>query len=154
SPAGAWGRSLRFSGVQYGTNFTLQPDLITYPLPAFPGTAIVPSTVDVLVNGARVGAQQVPPGPFTISNVPVVTGAGDVQFVVRDAFGQQQVITQPFYTSRQLLRPGLDEWSVNAGAERLNYGIESFDYGSGFASGYWRRGLTDQVTVEVLGEGD
>ncbi len=154
SPAGAWGRALRFGGVQFGTNFTLQPDLITYPLPAFPGTAAMPSTVDVLVNGARIGAQQVPPGPFTISNVPVVTGAGDVQFVVRDTFGQQQVITQPFYTSRRLLRPGLDEWSVNFGAERLNYGIESFDYGSGLVSAYWRRGLTDQATVELLGEGD
>jgi outer membrane usher protein len=154
SPAGAWGRALRFGGVQFGTNFTLQPDLITYPLPAFPGTAAVPSTVDVLVNGAKVGAEQVPPGPFTISNVPVVTGSGDVQFVVRDAFGQQQVVTQPFYTSRRLLRPGLDDWSVNAGAERLGYGIDSFDFGSGFVSAYWRRGLSDRVTVELLGEGD
>ena len=113
SPSGAWGRALRFAGVQYGTNFTLRPDLITYPLPAFPGTAVVPSTVDVLVNGSRIGAQQVPPGPFTINNVPVVTGAGDVQLVVRDAFGQQQVITQPFYTSRQLLKPGLDDFSLS-----------------------------------------
>jgi len=154
SPAGAWGRSLRFAGIQYGTNFTLQPDLITYPLPAFPGTAIVPSTVDVLVNGSRIGAQQVPPGPFTISNVPVVTGAGEVQFVVRDAFGQQQVVTQPFYTSRRLLQPGLDDWSINAGSERLDYGSESFDYGSGFLSAYWRRGVTDRATIELLGEGD
>jgi outer membrane usher protein len=153
-PSGAWGRSLRFSGVQYGTNFSLRPDLITYPLPVFPGSAAVPSTVDVLVNGSRVGAERVQPGPFSISNVPVVTGAGDVQLVVRDAFGQERVVTQPFYASRQLLKPGLEDFSVSAGTERMNYGTESFDYGSGFAAGYWRRGLSDQLTVEVLGEGD
>jgi outer membrane usher protein len=154
SRVGAWGRSLRFGGVQYGTNFTLQPNLITYPVPAFPGTAVVPSTVDVFVNGSRVASQQVQPGPFNIENVPVVTGSGDVQLVIRDAFGQQQVITQPFYASRQLLRTGLDDFTISLGAERQNYGIDSFDYGSGFASAYWRRGLTDAVTVELLAAAD
>lgn len=152
--AGAWGRSIRFGGVQFGTNFSLQPNLITYPLQAFPGTAVVPSTVDVFVNGSRVGSQQVAPGPFSISNVPLVTGSGDVQLVVRDAFGQQQIITQPFYASRRLLVPGLDDYTVSLGAERQNYGIESFDYGSGFGSAYWRRGLTPELTVELRGEGD
>ena len=150
----SWGQALRFVGAQYGTNFTIRPDLITYPLPAFPGTAVVPSTVDVFVNGSRTGAQQVASGPFSISNVPIVTGAGEVQLVVRDAFGQQQVITQPFYASQQLLAPGLDDFNVSAGRERLNYGSESLDLGSGFFSGYWRRGLTDTVTVSALGEGD
>lgn len=154
SRVGAWGRSLRFGGVSYGTNFTLQPNLITYPVQAFAGTAVVPSTVDVFVNGSRVASQQVPPGPFNIENVPVVTGSGDVQLVVRDAFGQQQVVTQPFYASRQLLRPGLDDFTIAIGAERRNYGIDSFDYGSGFAAAYWRRGLTDSVTVEFLANGD
>lgn len=154
SRSGAWGRSIRFGGVQYGTNFSLQPDLITYPLPAFAGTAVVPSTVDVLVNGTRVGSQQVPAGPFTISNVPVITGSGDVQLVVRDAFGRQQILTQPFYASRQLLKPGLDDFTLSAGAERTDYGSESFGYGSGIASAYWRRGLSDTVTVEMRAEGD
>ncbi len=154
SRSGAWGRSLRFGGVQYGTNFSLQPNLITYPLQAFAGTAVVPSTVDVLVNGTRVGSQQVPAGPFTINDVPVVTGSGDIQLVVRDAFGQQQVITQPFYASRQLLAPGLDDFTISAGGVRQNYGSESFDYGSGLLSAYWRRGLNDNLTVEVRAEGD
>lgn len=154
SRTGAWGHSLRYAGVQYGTNFTLQPNLITYPIPAFGGTAVVPSTVDVLVNGMRVGSQQVPAGPFDITNVPVVTGTGDVQLVVRDAFGQQTVITQPFYASRQLLKPGLDDFTVSVGAERVNYGLQSFDFGSVFGSAYWRRGVTDTVSVELLGAAD
>jgi outer membrane usher protein len=151
---GAWGRALRFGGVQYGTNFSLQPNLITYPVPAFGGTAVVPSTVDVFVNGSRVGTQQVTAGPFDITNVPVVTGSGDVQLIIRDAFGQQQVVTQPFYASRQLLKPGLDDFTISIGAERRNYGIESFDYGSGLVSAYWRRGLTDTVSLELLANGD
>jgi len=76
STPGAWSRPLRVTGLQIGTNFTLQPDLITYPLQAFSGTAVVPSTVDVFVNGSKVGSQQVQAGAFAINNVPVVTGSG------------------------------------------------------------------------------
>ena len=151
---GSWGRSVRFGGVQYGTNFSLQPDLITYPLQGFSGTAVVPSTVDVFVNGSRIAAQPVEPGPFTLNNVPLVSGAGDVQLVVRDAFGQQQVLTQPFYASRRLLRSGLDEFQVSAGAIRENYGLDSFDYGDAMALGYWRRGISDRFTLELRAEGD
>lgn len=151
---GAWGSSVRFGGMQFGTNFQLRPDLITYPLQAFSGAAVVPSTVDVFVNGNRIASQAVQPGPFAISNVPLVTGSGDVQLVVRDQFGQQQVISQPFYASRRLLRAGLDDYQVNVGALRENYGIESFDYGSLTTAGSWRRGLTDTTTGELRFEAD
>lgn len=152
--AGAWGRSVRFGGLQIGTNFQLQPNLITYPLQPFSGTAVVPSTVDVFVNGSRIASQPVPSGPFTVNDVPLVSGAGDVQLVVRDPFGQQQVITQPFYASRRLLRGGLDEFQLSLGATRENYGLSSFDYGSPLASGYWRRGISDRLTVEGRFEAD
>ena len=152
--AGTWGRSVRFGGVQFGTNFQLQPELITYPLQPFFGSAVVPSTVDVFVNGSRIASQSVPSGPFAVNDIPLISGAGDVQLVVRDAFGQQQIITQPFYASRRLLRAGLDEYQISAGATRENYGLSSFDYGSALASGYWRRGVSDRLTVEARFEGD
>jgi outer membrane usher protein len=147
----SWGTAVRFAGFQVASNFSLQPNLVTYPLQAVSGTAVVPSTVDVLVNGSRVGSQQVDAGPFTLTNVPVVTGTGEVQVIVRDAFGQQQVLTQSFYSSPRLLRAGLSEYSVSAGLMRQNYGLDSFDYEGGLASAYWRHGVTDQVTVETLG---
>jgi len=152
--AGTWGSSLRFGGVQFGTNFQLQPELITYPLQPFSGTAVVPSTVDVFVNGSRIASKPVTPGPFTVNDIPLISGAGDVQLVVRDQFGQQQVITQPFYASRRLLRGGLDEYQLSLGAVRENYGLSSFDYGGPLASGYWRRGLSDRLTVEGRFEAD
>lgn len=149
-----WGRSVRFGGLQFGTNFALQPNLITYPLQGFAGTAVVPSSVDVLVNGSRIATQPVQPGPFTVNDVPLVSGAGDVQLVVRDAFGQQQVISQPFYASRRLLKSGLSEFQINAGAIRRNYGLASFDYGSAMGAGHWRGGLSDRFTMEIRAEGD
>ena len=154
STPGWWGRAVRFGGVQYGTNFGLQPGFVTYPLMAVSGLASVPSTADILINNVRVAEQNVPAGPFTISNLPTMTGAGELNMVVRDPFGQERVITQPFYIAQQLLRPGLTEFSVGAGSGRLNYGIENFDYSGTVAYGWARHGINSNLTGELRGEAD
>ena len=151
---GWWGQAVRFGGVQFSSNYSLQPGFVTYPLLAIGGLATVPSTTEVLVNDVRIGSQNVPTGPFSITNIPTISGAGDLNLVVRDAFGQQRVISQPFYVAQQLLRPGLTEFSISAGAERRNYGIRNFDYGQGYASGYLRGGLTQNLTAEARAEFD
>ena len=152
SAAGAWGRSVRIGGVQFGTNFSTQPTLVTTPLLYAQGEAIVPSTVDVFVNGRRVASEDVPPGPFTIDRLPPITGAGQMQVVVTDALGRQQVIAQPYYTGSTLLRAGLNEYSFEAGAIREDYGLQSNAYGSLVVAGTFRRGITDRFTAEVHAE--
>lgn len=152
SVAGAWGRSVRFGGIQFGTNFATQPTLVTTPLLAAEGTALVPSTVDVFVNGNRVASQDVPPGPFTIDHVPAVTGGGQMQVVVTDALGRQQVIAQPYYSGSALLRAGLQEYSFELGALREDYGSRSDAYGDAMAAATYRRGVTDRLTAEAHAE--
>ena len=102
--AGSWGHAVRFAGVKFGTNFLTQPTLITTPLLTASGSAVVPSTVDVFVNGRQVASEAVPPGPFTLDRLPAITGAGEMQVVVTDALGRQQVLTQPYYSGNRLLR--------------------------------------------------
>jgi outer membrane usher protein len=152
STSGAWGRSARFGGVQFGTNFATQPTLVTTPLLNAQGEAIVPSTVDVFVNGRQVASENVPPGPFTIDRLPPITGAGQMQVVVTDALGRQQVVSQPYYTGQTLLRAGLNEYSFEAGAIREDYGLRSNAYGDLVFAGTFRRGFTDRVTAEVHAE--
>lgn len=152
SGALASSRSLRIGGVQISTNFALRPDLITYPLPIVSGGAAVPSTVDVLVNGVRQINSPVAPGPFYIPQLPVVSGAGEVSVTVRDPSGRQTVETSSFYATSSLLRPGLSAFSVEAGAIRRNFGLESNNYGPFAVTATGRRGLTSWLTVEAHGE--
>ena len=154
SAAGAWGQAARFGGVKFGTNFSTQPTLVTTPLLSAQGEAILPSTVDVFVNGQRVASKDVAPGPFTIDRVPAINGAGQMQVVVTDALGRQQVISQPYYNGPSLLRAGLNEYSLDAGAIRKDYAIQSNDYGDFIVAGTLRRGITDHFTAEVHAEGD
>ena len=152
SSPGSWGLPLRFAGIQYGSYFGSQPGFITVPMQSAAGLADLPSTVDIFVNNALVSQQNVPPGPFSIENLPVVSGAGEVQLVMRDLLGREQIVTQPFYASQSLLRPGLSSFSYEVGVVRRNFGINSNDYGHEFGTGTYRRGMSERFTAEVRAE--
>lgn len=148
TPSSSWSRSLRFGGIQLATNFATQPSLITFPQPSISGSAVVPTALDIFVNGSLRGSQDVPDGTFRIDDIPVVTGAGQIQVVTRDLMGREQLVVQDFYTSNKLLRPGLSDYSLSIGALRENYGLRSNDYADMLVSGMLRRGLSDNFTVE------
>lgn len=152
SRPGAWGRAVRYAGVQWGTDFTIRPDYIPFPMPTLAGEADLPSTLDLYVDNALRLSGEVSPGPFTITDVPVVTGQGEVRLVVRDLLGREQVITQPYYASSDLLRSGLQDYTYEAGLLRRKFAVESGDYGSFFAAGTYRAGLTDSLTGELRAE--
>lgn len=149
---GMWSQPARFGGVRFSRDFNLAPGYVSYPMPSINGEAALPSTVDVLINNQRSTSTEVPNGPFTISNVPIVTGAGEMQLVVRDLLGRETVIRQDYYIAPQQLRSGLADYSFEAGALRENYGRLSNDYGAWFGAGTHRRGISDTVTAEVHGE--
>ncbi|HYM42979.1 MAG TPA: fimbria/pilus outer membrane usher protein [Steroidobacteraceae bacterium] len=152
SVPGSWADAVRFGGIQFGTNYGIRPDLVTTPLLAATGTAVVPSTVDVFVNGRAVGSSEVPAGPFVVNQVPALNGSGDVSIVVRNALGQEQIVSVPFYSAPVMLQPGLSLYDVDLGAVRENYGLDSNDYGPLIASGTWRHGFSAHLTGEVHAE--
>jgi len=149
---GMWGRKVYFGGIQFGTNFALTPGFITQPLPVLTGITTAPSTVELYVNDVLGRVSNVPPGPFVIDNFPMLTGTGEVRLVVRDLLGRESVVVLPFFTSGQMLAAGLNDWSVEGGSLRNSLGIESNEYGPGFASGTWRHGYNNSLTLEGRAE--
>ena len=148
SGALAWTRSIRFGGIQAQRNFGLRSDLVTAPLPSFSGSAAVPSTLDVYLNNSKTYTQEVPPGPFQVNNLPLISG-GEARLVLRDATGREVETTLPFYTSPQMLREDLTYFSVETGFPRIHYGTESDDYvAKEFASMSVRHGMYDWLTLE------
>jgi len=152
SGTSSWGGAVRFGGVQWSTNFSVQPGFVTFPLPGISGEAALPSTVDLYVDSALRMSREVPSGPFSIQDLPVTTGRGDARLVVRDILGREQIITQPFYATPRLLKPGLQEYSYELGFVRRNFGTDSNNYGRALAVGTHRLGITEQFTGEVHGE--
>ena len=152
SVPGATGRALRFGGVALRSNFALRPGFVRQPLPPFGAETALPSTVEIYVQNQLRSVSQVPAGPFTIDNVPVILGAGQARMVIRDALGREQVITSSFYAAGGLLRPGLREMAFAAGRLRSADSRAGPDYGNDYASALWRQGVTDSLTLEARGE--
>jgi outer membrane usher protein len=144
---GGWSRPVRYGGVRWGRDFGLRPGFVTLPQISLAGQAALPSTVDVLVNNARRVSQPVQPGPFDLTNVPVITGAGEIALVVRDLLGRETLVTQSYYASPRLLAPGLSDFSFEAGWLRTGYGRDN-SYGDLFGAATWRQGLTPSLTGE------
>ena len=143
------GNAVRMGGIQYGTDFSVQPYLVTTPLYAISGQATLPSVVDVYINHVLLSQKEVPTGPFVLQGLPVITGGGEISTVITNAIGQQQIITQPFFQSQNLLRPGLSNYSVAIGAIRQNYAINSDDYGPMTATGTFEEGFSRNFTGGV-----
>ncbi|HEX2827769.1 MAG TPA: fimbria/pilus outer membrane usher protein [Burkholderiales bacterium] len=150
--SGAWGRPVRFGGVRYGTNFATNPAFVTFPIPDLRGEAVLPTTTELYVDGVLRQSGNVPPGPFRITNLPVVTGQGEVRLVVRDLLGREQIVSLPYYASTALLKQGLVDDSYELGFVREDYGIRSTQYGRFVSAAQRRMGMTDRLTLEGRAE--
>lgn len=145
-------RPVRMAGLQISRDFSVRPDVITYPLPEFAGDARLPSAVDLLIDGYRATGGQVAPGAFAIGAMPGLNGAGQATLNVTDMLGRRVSTTIPFYVSNDLLRAGLIDFSGSIGMLRRNYGRRNFDYGAAAATGALRYGASRLITVEASAE--
>jgi len=132
--AADWETAVRFGGLQWGTDFTLQPTRITFPLPTISGSAALSSTAQLYVNGVQQAQQPLQPGQFRFDSVPTLTGAGDLSVVIRDNLGRLQTVTQSFYTSPRVLAAGLDADTAEAGFLRVNYAAADDHYTDPFVA--------------------
>lgn len=152
STPGLWGKAVGFGGIQYGTNFATQPNFISFPLPAVRGEAVYPSVADVYINNSLVAQSNLTSGPFVINNIPAITGQGNVNLVVTDLLGRQTLVNVPYYSSNELLRKGLHDFSFESGWIRNNFGIDSNDYGRFILSGTDSYGINDHLTGQLHAE--
>jgi outer membrane usher protein len=148
SRGSSWSNPLRFGGLQWGTNFAIQPGYVSYPTANFAGQAALPSTLDVYINDALRYRGDVNQGPFQLNQIPTVTGGGEAQVVLTDMLGRQQVVALPFYVDTSILREGVSDFSYEAGFLREGYGIVSADYGDLLLSATRRYGITNNFTIE------
>ena len=149
----SWTRPVHLEGIQINSDFSMRPDLVTFPVPTITGSTAVPSTVNVLTDGNLAASSQIAPGPFEVPQLPVVEGAGTISMTVTDAMGQQVTVTQPFYASSTMLAKGLQTFALQAGLVRRYWGSISDDYGKLAGAAVYRRGLSQRFTIESSMEG-
>jgi outer membrane usher protein len=151
--SGPLGGGVLLGGASYLRDFGLDPYFFRYPSAGLAGAVATPSTVDVYVNGTLVHRQELAPGTFDVSNLPLPVGAGNTRIVVRDAYGREQVVATPFYFSTGVLKPGVSDFAFHGGFRRNNLATDNWNYSPPVFLGRYRFGLTPYLTPGARIEG-
>ena len=150
--SGELGSTLNMGGLNFSKVYNMTPELIPQPVAGFAGVANSPSQVEVRMGGVPVAFSQVGTGPFQLQNLRQYGGSNDVQVIVRDALGREQLYAFPFYYSDQSLRQGLHEYNYSIGKIRTNPGQTDEDYGTTAFSAFHRFGYSDALTLGARAE--
>ena len=143
----ALGSSRFIGGATLTRTYALDPYAVKSPHLGHVGTTLTPATLDVYVNGARVYAEQLQPGTFQLDNLRVGGGQGTATYVLRDVFGREQTISNPYYVSSGTLAKGLYEYTYSLGLLRGDMSTKSWGYHRPAVLAYQRMGLTDVATL-------
>ena len=139
--------SFRFGGISFGTSFTERPDFVYWNAPTLRGSAVLPSKVDLLLNGVSLYQQEITPGDYVLQTGLNIQQGGNAQIVVEDVLGNRTVQNIPLLINNRLLLPELNEYNVSLGKLRYNYNITSNDYQDFFTNLYFRRGINHNTTL-------
>ncbi len=145
--AGDLGGSTQIRGIAIQRDWQLNSRFNRQVSNSLSGVVESPSTASIYVNGLLVGTQELPPGAFNLSNIPMINGSNNVQVVIRDAFGHEQVIQRTFYHSLSALNPGLSDYSFALGSQRDGLsGTPSSGRGPMAFVAHYIRGVNDTFT--------
>ena len=151
--SGTLGSQVNMGGFSLSKVYEINPYLIYYPMFGFNAQLPLPSEVDVYLGGTKLSSERFAPGDFELENLYGFYGEETVEIVIRDAFGRERTVRQPFYFTDLLLRQGLHEYSYNLGWIREDFGVESNEYSDLAGSAFHRYGLSDDINLGVRGEG-
>lgn len=142
-----WAGGTRFAGIQFATDFSTRPNIITYPLPEFSGRSDLPSSIEVFADTYRLFNTNLRPGDFDLTNLPIPNGSGDIIVKRTDLNGQEETFVIPFYSSQELLKPELSRYSFGAGAQRRFLGSRHDRYYGPVLNADYSYGVNDYFTT-------
>jgi outer membrane usher protein len=114
------------------------------------------SVVDVIVNGVTVRTVRLDPGRYNLRDLPFVDGLNDIELRIRDQQGRETTMRFSSFGDTVLLDEGISEFSLNFGAasEIQDNNEPEYDESNPTYSTFYRRGMTDNLTLGASAQGD
>ncbi len=145
--SGILGSAPLLGGITFSKNYEVDPYYFRFPSLSLSGALESPSEVGIYVNDMLIKRELLPPGEFLFENIPGEVGLGSTKIIIRDIYGLERIITQPFYYSDRLLKPGLQEYSYSIGFLREDFGEESFSYGNPALLAFHNYGILNKLKI-------
>ncbi len=153
TPSGDLGSRLNLGGISYAKVYGIDPYFINYPTVGLTGQVALPSEAKIYLNGMLTKTVKLSPGEFELDNITPSGAAGVIDIVLKDPFGRERHIRNPYYFGgASLLKQGLSEYSYNLGFLRAQFGTDSNHYSDLAFSAFHRFGVSDFLTLGVRAE--
>lgn len=136
--------SFRFTGLSLFTDERMLPPSARGYAPQIEGIAKTNATVTLEKNDAIIQRMQVPPGSFSINNLPANI-SGKIKIIIEEEDGSKDVSEIYVSPIATMLRPGNFSYSVSTG--KTNLLNKSFEKDIYFLNSELFLGLTNQTTL-------
>jgi outer membrane usher protein len=136
------------AGIGLTTDFSLQPQVLTYWAGEFSFELERPAEVKIYMNDSLINTLQLPAGLHDLRRFTPAVGHNDIEVVIDDSAGRREVLHFSLIHDPALLDQGLNLYSWNLGfARELVDGDYRYDTSRPVFSGSYLRGLTDATTL-------
>jgi len=143
-------------GYSVSRDFSLQPNLLTSPMSHQRIFLENDSTVRVFVNDIPRQSFSLTAGYYDLQDFPLIDGVNFIKIEITDIFGNVTVHEYTGFDNKKVLVPGMTDYSLTTGFERIANADSSteYDFGEVGYSTYIRHGLHKNYTVGLLSEGE
>ena len=136
------------AGVSLYRNYSvLEPQMIARPRGDRSFALERPSSVEIYVNGQMVRRVQLEPGTYNLRDFPFTQGSNDVRLSILDDTGRTQILRFNIFFEQSQLAKGLSEFGLYVGVKSPLQASGPHYTDKFVATGYYRRGVTDNLTV-------
>lgn len=143
------------AGAALFTQFSMDSSRLTLPSGNYEVFLARPSKVIVYINGAMVQVLDLPAGRHNLRDFPFSTGLNDLRLEIMDDMGRTETKNFTYFSSSDLLKPGLSELSYAVGVPSQDTGAERvYDSKRQTVSISHRQGLTQKFTLGANYQGD
>lgn len=135
--------SVRFTGVRLFRDMQMLPNSKQNFTPRVQGIAQSNALVTIEQNGFVVYQKEVPPGPFSISDLQLAGGGADLDVSVKEADGSVTTYLVPYAAVPNMLQPGVSKYDFAAGRSH----IEGASKQSDFVQAGYQYGFNNLLTL-------
>jgi outer membrane usher protein len=134
STAGLWGSSVRYGGVQLGTRFSPNAEVLHSERLATKGISALPTAADALFASMSNSNTLLTQQSLSINGTPKINDQNAVNLVARDSLGRSESMSAPLLSQTRLIEAGCSDFSMGLGKVRRDYAVTSNEYGPLFAN--------------------
>lgn len=134
--------SIRFRGVDFSSDDQMLPGNMLGYAPQIRGNAKTNAKVEIRQKGQLIYQTTVAPGAFSINDLYPTGFGGTLDVSVIEASGETQTFSVPYASVVQMLRPGLDRYSITAG----QFHDSNIQLTPWFSQAKYQRGLNNYIT--------